>query len=198
MKRIAYILIACATLGCTNPRTEPSDSRTELSETELSEGPLLSDSIAVGSNDDEMIWRGIYVSTSEIMGYSGTVLSLGAVKDGKRACRKYFYSDVVNKPPELPPIIETSGDQLLVTEIRTQTKYTRLEINGHVVLMREDALKQYKENNKLYDYGILIKISDDPTSAQDLTRVKHPSIRILYENKNADWNDPFLHGPNPR
>ena len=77
-------------------------------------------------------------------------------------------------------------------------KYTRTTINGHVVLMRADALNVYKKENKLYDYGILIRIDPNVEIAQDLTDIKHPSIKMLYTDPDSGWEDPFVNGANSR
>ena len=75
---------------------------------------------------------------------------------------------------------------------------TRAVIQGHTVLLRDDALKAYRENNQLYDYGILIRVSDKATLFTDLDHVKHESIKVLYQDRSKGWDDPFVHGPNPR
>jgi hypothetical protein len=75
-------------------------------------------------------------------------------------------------------------------------RYRWVEINHHSVLMRDDAWQAFRESNKLYDYGILIKVSeDDPLS---LDSVKHPSIKLLYADPMKSWADPFVHGANER
>lgn len=58
-----------------------------------------------------------------------------------------------------------------------------LRINGYPVLMRSDAHSIWQREGKLYDYGILMKGHE-------------PSIKDLYQDKNAGWADPFVHGPN--
>src|SRR5206468_5709849 len=69
-----------------------------------------------------------------------------------------------------------------------------IEINGHKTLMRDDALRTFRNENKLYDYGILIKVSDDPFYPLDLKKAEPPSIKLLYSDPTKPWNDPFVHG----
>jgi hypothetical protein len=78
------------------------------------------------------------------------------------------------------------------------TRYTRMIIRGRTVLLRDDALKVYREQNRLYDYGILIKVSDQADLLTDLDHVKHESIKVLYADPAKPWRDPFVTGPNQR
>lgn len=77
-------------------------------------------------------------------------------------------------------------------------RMTRASINGLVVLLRDDAREAYASENKLYDYGILIKVADEADSVLDLEAVKHESIKVLYADKTKEWRDPYVHGPNER
>lgn len=70
-------------------------------------------------------------------------------------------------------------------------KVTRIQ--GIPVMLRSDALLAWEKHKRLYDYGILIKVSDTPAQAPHVNR---PTIRLLYENPDAEWHDPFVHGSN--
>jgi len=204
MNRIAHILIVVLLIGC---KQEPNDSPSVVEA-----APEFQDAFIVDNSTVTESWHGIYVSTCEISGYSGTAMSLGPLEDGQRKYRKHFYSCVSTDSPELPPIIETNENKLTITErhgfrtsdgtlhdpIEYETKYTRMKINGHIVLLRDDALKQFESDNKLSDYGVLVKISDNHESIDDLSNAPHPSIRALYEEPDSGWNDPFVHGANSR
>ena len=159
-------------------------------------------------------WVGIYSSTSEIGGFSGTVLAIE--KDFRDALqyRMTFYSDVVLanaiKETEKHGDVLTDSDKLYVPTAyghylhgkpsleASVTRYTRLEIKGRKVLLRDDALKAYREHNQLYDYGILIKVADTVDRFAKLDDAKHESIKVLYENPSKKWEDPFVNGPNKR
>jgi hypothetical protein len=158
-------------------------------------------------------WIGVYVSTGEIADFSGTVLGLGSGLNGDPSYRKRFYSDVVlaNAVGQ-----EESTGYALIEEERiyipkasgykdgndirlsaTVERWHRLTINKHQVLMRDDAFKAYTDEKKLYDYGILVKVSDSMKWDTDLSKVQTVSIKLLYEDPKADWKDPFVNGPNP-
>jgi hypothetical protein len=64
--------------------------------------------------------------------------------------------------------------------------------------MRDDALRAYRDNNKLYDYGILVRTDDVPSLLLDLKTVERPSIKSLYDDPSKPWRDPYVHGPNAR
>ncbi|HEV2296590.1 MAG TPA: hypothetical protein VGR35_22290 [Tepidisphaeraceae bacterium] len=87
------------------------------------------------------------------------------------------------------------GKPLLLASI---TRHTLIEVNGRKVLMRDDALRAFREHNKLYDYGILVKVKDEAGIMLDLRKVEHPSIKVLYADPAKPWNDPFVHGANSR
>ena len=204
MNRIAYILLMVFLVSCNKPAVDLPPLAAAHSDVQ--------DGFTVDISAVTDSWHGIYVSTTEISGFSGTAISLGPLENEKRTYRKDFYSCVSTDRPELPPVIETNANELTITEryefrsddgtlydpLEHQTKYTRRKINGHIVLLRDDALKQFERNNKLYDYGVLVKISDDHDSIDDLSTAPHPSIRDLYENPDSGWNDPFVHGANSR
>ena len=202
MNHFTYILMMVLLSGCSTPAVDTSPTAE----------PQATNTSSTNDNAATVPWHGVYVSTSEISGFSHTAMSLGPLENGQRSYRKHHHSCMSINLPELKPIIESNGNELTITErfdlksrdgrfrdtVESKTKYTRKTINGHVVLFRDDALKQFELNNKLYDYGLLVKISDDSDSIDDLANAPHPSIRDLYEDKNSEWNDPFVHGPNAR
>ena len=67
-------------------------------------------------------WQGIYVSTSEIRGFSGTAIAIGPELNGKRTYREHFYSCIGPPTNPLVPVCETNGNELTITKVgRTQT-----------------------------------------------------------------------------
>ena len=159
-------------------------------------------------------WHGIYTSPSEIGGFSRTVLVILCERDGTISYRRIFCSDVIDTT-EIPQkeqggVCLVDGDQLYIPEatgnyekgkpiLRADlTRYTRMLINGCPVLMRDDALKVFKGTERLYDYGILIKVGEYADSIMNISTTPHASIRTLYRDKTGSWNDPFVSGPNKR
>lgn len=162
----------------------------------------------------ERDWVGVYASTSEIRGFAGTVLVLEKGVRDEVDYRLRSHSDVrsANAIEQ-----DEEGGRCLIDgralylphaygymhdgkpRLRTSvSRWTFVEINGHKVLMRDDALRAFREQNKLYDYGILVKVRDQPDVMLDLRKVEHPSIKMLYSDPNKPWEDPFVHGPNSR
>jgi hypothetical protein len=162
----------------------------------------------------ERDWIGVYASASEIGGFAGTVLVLDKELRNDIGYRLRSYSDVSSVDdikqdeqrgscliegqvvylPEAHGYMHDGKPQLLASI----TRYTRMEINGRKVLMRDDALRAFREQNKLYDYGILVKVNDEAGVMLDLRKVEHPSIKVLYADPARPWNDPFVHGANSR
>jgi hypothetical protein len=157
-------------------------------------------------------WVGVYSSPEEIGVFSGTVLVIE--KDDELHYRKRFYSDVVSAN-DIKQDVRTGGcladgDRLFIPEaygyyrdgkpqlLASVERFTRASINGRIVLLRDDAREAYESEDKLYDYGILIKIADKADLMLDLDEVKHESIKLLYTDKTKGWKDPFVHGPNER
>lgn len=153
-------------------------------------------------------WLGIYASPIEIGGFARTTLVL---VDGLRDEISYqmrFHSDVRLADDialeELHGRCLIDGDVLYVPQvfgyttngqprvIAEVTRFTLLEINGHKTLMRDDALRAFRIENKLYDYGILIKVSGTMNRPPDLRNVQHPSIKLLHSDPNKPWSDPFV------
>jgi hypothetical protein len=158
-------------------------------------------------------WIGVYSSTKEVGGFSGTVLALEKGVRGEVSYRKRFYSDVQigneigdkektgsclvdGRHIYVPDAFGYSSDGK-VRLMASVERYTLLTINGQTVLLRDDALAAFEKENKLYDYGILMKVSDDQ-GLIDLESVEHRSIKVLYQTSTKPWRDPFVHGPNER
>jgi hypothetical protein len=153
-------------------------------------------------------WVGVYASTGEVGGFAGTVLHLARDINGDLVYRMRIRSDVYD-PTEIQQS-ELRGDCLTVggilylptadgyvrdgkTELRASLdKYALMKINGHDVLMRADAAQIYKKDHKLYDYGILIKVSDESSRFIDLTNISNPSVKLLYADPTKPWSDPYI------
>jgi hypothetical protein len=159
-------------------------------------------------------WLGVYASTSETGGFAGTVLVLekGALDGISYRMRSYTDVRTVGeiRQDEQRGGCLTEGNALYLPEaygymddgkprlLASIERYTLVEINGRKVLMREDALHAFRTQNKLYDYGILVKVKDEAELWLDLKEVEHPSIKLLYSDPTRSWKDPFVHGPNSR
>lgn len=141
--------------------------------------------------------QGVYRSPAEISDFSGTTLEL---KHGK--FRYWFYSDVRSgNEPEYPLTGDytfQNGEVALSHEQVNQRLWTVDVVHGIPVLWRDDALKAWKEERKIYDYGVLIWTADG-IPEDDFSQVKQLSVRELYDaTKKAEvktWQDPFVHGP---
>jgi hypothetical protein len=158
---------------------------------------------------------GIYSSPSEVGGFTGTVLVLERGVGGDLRYEMTFYSDVVS-PDDIEQEIQTGGvliegDHVYIPRahgyyhdgvprlLASIDRYTIVTINGHQTLMRDDAYKVYQQENRLFDYGILIRVSDPPPLFwSDFASVEHKSIKVLYEDPTKEWQDPYVHGPNER
>ena len=157
---------------------------------------------------------GVYSSPSEIGGFSGTVLVIERGLSGELGYWKTFYTDVVS-PDDIEQDIRSGsvlveGDHVYIPEasgyyrdgvprlMASIDRYTLVTVNEHQTLMRDDAYKVYQQENRLYDYGILIKVSDKRPSLLKLDDVEHKSIKVLYDDPSGEWQDPYVHGPNER
>ena len=202
---IALFLLASFLLcGCArHPATADADTKQIPNSAKTSSNASLADE-----------WVGVYSSPSEIGRFSGTVLVIEQRLNDGLSYRKTFYSDVV-----MADSIEqdtrsgrclTDDNRVYVPEaygyyrdgkphlLSSVDRYTRVVINGHATLMRDDAYEAFKSENKLYDYGILIKVSDKADLLLDLHSVEHKSIKVLYADETKEWKDPFVSGPNER
>lgn len=140
--------------------------------------------------------HGIYATSREIAGFSGTILEISDAK-----FRYWFYSDVRwSGEPEYP----ISGKALfqnerVVIEFHPEREEVWFpdEINGVQVLLRDDALEAWKKESKIYDYGILIKT--DYKRVDENAKFERPSITVLFDeemNKRLKNRiDPFITGP---
>ena len=158
-------------------------------------------------------WIGVYASTSEIGGLAGTVLVLEDEHD-HIGYRMHSYSDVLIvdsiQEDEQHGTCLIEGRNLYLplafgymrkgkpSLLALVSRYTLVEINGRNVLMRDDALHAFREENKLYDYGILVRVKDQVDFMFDLQKVEHPSVKTLYADPTKKWNDPFVHDANNR
>ena len=157
---------------------------------------------------------GVWASPAEIGGFSGTVLVLEKDLSDEIGYRMRFYTDTdlsgEIKQDERRGSSLTSGHAIYIPQasgfyhdgkpllLASVTQYTLMQINGHAVLVRDDALKAYQTENKLYDYGILIRVTAKAEPLLELKKVEHPSIKLLYSDPNKPSADPFVHGPTPR
>ncbi len=188
-----YLLIAALSAGCS---TQSERQSTEALATAVDE------------------WIGVYSSPSEIGVFTRTVLVVEKGLSNDLSFRKTFFSDV-----EIADSIEQDihsgsclfeANRIYIPEafgyyrdgkphlLGSIERYTKVTVNGHVTLMRDDAYRAFKSQNTLYDYGILIKVSTDVDAALEIKKVEHKSIKILYNDQTKQWNDPFVHGPNKR
>ena len=152
-------------------------------------------------------WVGVYSSPDEN-------LAVVCINSRDLNYRRNFHTDV-RSPDDIEQDVQTGrclidGSRIFIPEafgyvrdgkphlMALVERFTRASINGYVVLLRDDARDAYESENKLYDYGILIKVSDNPDQFLNLDDVKHESIKVLYSDKTKVWKDPFTNGPNER
>lgn len=159
-------------------------------------------------------WIGVYSSPSEIGGFTGTVLS---IEEGLRDDLDYrmtYYTDVIIggqiREKEKRGTVLIDGDKVYIPMAdgflekdgarldASLSRYTRVNIRGRTVLMRDDALRAYRAENRLYDYGVLIKVAEKLELVAELNDAKHESIKVFYEHPDKSWRDPFVNGPNDR
>ena len=150
-------------------------------------------------------WSGIYSSTAEIRGFTGTVLLLEPSTGHDLSYRMRFYSDAGDRDNDIKHgncLVEGATLYVPMTSGSTYAsveRYTMLTVNGYRVLMRDDAFKLFREQNKLYDYGILIKVAEATANVRPgLQDVEHKSIKSLYGDPSKSWKDPYVNGPNSR
>lgn len=155
-------------------------------------------------------WSGVYMMPREVSGFAGTTLTiLKSIGDSGFHFKITSYSDSGPTSRKSQGSCIIDGDSLYIAEGGgafdadddtvwiSMERYHRRFINGTVVLLRDDALKALERENKLYDYGILIRAGD----ADWLERkqpASRPSVKMLYEDPTKPWNDPFVNGPNSR
>lgn len=160
-------------------------------------------------------WVGVYCSPKEIRGFSGTVLVVEKDYTGEhlrfdmRFTSDFSSADSIRQPEQSGSCVAErhrlfvpraygyyhDGKPVIASSL---TRYTRMVVNGHVVLMRDDALEAFTRKDKLYDYGILIRTGRELARRQALREVPAPSIKLLYRDPAKPWNDPFVAGPNER
>ena len=203
---LAIVLVACS-LSCANRITPQAPQAAPSPATGPGGAASRPTSAAPAA-----AWQGVYAMPSEVAGFAGEVLLLDE-EFGRHSYAMQTYSDMVSTDDipqdKLSGSYLTEGEVLYLPHaIRYMRdgkprllagidRYTRVRINGRDVLLRDDALRAYRQENKLYDYGILIKVSDEG-GLVDLSKVERPSIKVLYADPSKPWADPFVHGPNPR
>jgi len=146
--------------------------------------------------------------------FTGTVLVIEAGSGNALDYRMTFYTDVGSendiREKYKSGSLLTDGDRLYLPMasgyrsaegthlIASIDRYTRAIINDRLVLLRDDALRAWQHGQRLYDYGILIRVADTPGFVATLDDVKHESIKVLYQDRSKPWKDPFVSGPNER
>jgi hypothetical protein len=199
------VTIALTSVSCARPRGGTASTPANR--------PAATQPVVMGEVA-ERDWIGVYASTSEIGGFAGTVLVLDKELGDEIRYRMRSYSDVslagaieqderagsclierrMLYLPEASGYMQDGKPRLFASI----THYTLMEINGRKVLMRDDALRAFREENKLYDYGILVKVEDKAGLLLDLSKVEHPAIKVLYSDPARPWKDSFVHGANSR
>jgi hypothetical protein len=195
----------------TDTRSDSSQYQPRRKAVEQVESTGESTTLIMGQDE----WVGVYSSPAEIGGFSGTVLVIEeSIVGSELRYRKSFYSDV-RSPDDIEQEIRTGnclidGNRIFIPQaygylrggkpqlLASIERLTRASINGRIVLLRDDARVAFEAENKLYDYGILIKVADKPHLLLDLAEVKHESIKLLQNDKSKAWQDPFTNGPNER
>jgi hypothetical protein len=191
-------IIVLLSIGC----TDQSERKIDTGPPKTVSEPLRTDSALriVDSEQPKIVndrlAEGVYATPDEISGFSGTTLEL---KDG--GFRYWFHSDVGGlNEPEYPIIGKyefQNGVVLLNSTQVNQSQWFIDVVHGTPVLWREDALKIWKRDRKIYDYGVLVW-SENDIQDDDLNKLQRRSVRDLYseEKKNEikEWKDPFVHG----
>ncbi|MGC4004604.1 MAG: hypothetical protein QM811_16375 [Pirellulales bacterium] len=211
----------------TTPRPIPRGSEAKPEELKSTDGkpskvkePNGKTDPATDTEFPEYSFRGVYVSPSEIGGFSRTKLVIEKYEilpgcyyrmTSSSCVRAIFQGEVEIEEKEKHGEVLSDGDKLYIPEATGRQskekielragieRYTRVMINGRTVLMRDDALKAWTKDRELYDYGILIKVGEVDENADadiDLAKVRSESIKVLYKDQTKPWNDPFIHGPN--
>jgi len=185
--RLARVVVVIAlTVGC----NQPSDT----APTAVNPAPTAVDAVPpVGDPSREPGLEGLYTTPDEISGFSGTVLEL---KGGH--FRYWFYSDVsLPDSPKFPLTgkYDQQGDKLILDNAQVNQSEWFLEtVNGIPVLWRDDGLRHWRDEKKIYDYGVLIKTEGTVTIEGEIAR---PSVDELRSpnKRGTPWKDPFVHGP---
>lgn len=137
--------------------------------------------------------EGVYCTPEEISGFSGTVVEFKG-----NSFRYWFYTDVEGSDEPRFPItgeyILQDGKVILNDERISQQEWNPLVLNGIPVLLRSDAMRYWREQKKIYDYGVLIKVDGQVSDDGEIAR---PSVKEIYDasRKDKKWKDPFVHGP---
>lgn len=145
---------------------------------------------------NDRLAEGVYCTTSEISGYTGTTLEL---KDGR--FRYWFYTDIADPDGPKYPITGEyefqNGAILLNADENFQRRWFVDVVNGTPVLWRQDAFDVWIRDRKIYDYGILVWTENELPEG-GAYQLQRPSIRVLYNEQMKrqikEWKDPFVHG----
>lgn len=206
-----YLLAAVLLCGCSSS----SDEQSTGSYTDARQIPADAKTKSNATPEPKANeWIGVYSSPSEISGFTGTVILIEEGLHDDLNYRKTFYSDVSSRNSIEQDMCRgsclTEGNRIYIPEaygfyrdgkpklLSSVDRYTKVVVNGHVTLMRDDAYNSFLTESKLYDYGILIKVPANADPFLDFEKVEHKSIKILYDDKTKKWNDPFVSGANER
>jgi hypothetical protein len=178
MRLVAAVFVATLVVGCGQ---RPAAESAAGAPSSKQDGPAKTPGL-----------EGVYCTPAEIGGFSGTVLE---IKAGK--FRYWFYSDVSGgDTPKYPLTGEyTHQDgKLILNNAQAEREWSSDVLNGIPVLLRPDALKIWREQRKIYDYGVLIRVEGTVNNDGEIAR---PSVKILYDvdKQGKEWKDPFVHGP---
>ncbi|WP_147868527.1 hypothetical protein [Stieleria maiorica] len=157
-------------------------------------------------------WIGVYTSPSEVGRFTGTKLKVDKDGPDKLGYQMQFYSDFSDandiEQEELSGQLLVEENRLYLPEAHGSyrkgkpqlfamiSRYTKVQIGGRTVLLQDDAYSEFQRSGKLYDYGILIKVTNKSGFQIDYRKAPHLSIKTLSMPPTAPWKDPFVHGPN--
>lgn len=144
--------------------------------------------------------EGVYTMFEEVAGYSGETIEL---KGGR--FRYWFYSDVAiagKMGPKYPltGTYQQTGNLIHLDYPDIYTKERTLEdINGVPVLLRDDALKDWRDEGRVGAYGVLIRVNDPIVGKKPPVR---PSTSALYskqmlEREKWEYESRYMNHPNP-
>ena len=134
--------------------------------------------------------EGVYVTSSEIRGFTGTILEL---RDG--AYRYWFYSDVGTNDSTMPET-GTYAVEYGIVQLSNGDPWHVGNIGELGLLWRSDALEAWKQSERIYDYGILVRTEQAVPSLW--WEIESPSIDIVKQalwRPTSNWRDPFIVGP---
>ena len=133
--------------------------------------------------------EGVYVHPNEIGGFTGTILEL---KDGE--FRYWFCSDVGRDDTPYPQKGTYAVDDG-VLKLSNGRRWYIGNAGELALLWRSDALAVWQESNRVYDYGILVRIEHDVPEL--IWQIESPSINVVNQalgRPSSVWRDPFIYG----